>query len=290
MIQIIKILSALPLGILYLLSDFAHFILSYIFPYRKKVIEGNLRNSFPEKSNAEIIKLRNQFYQYFTDIFFEFVKGYRISPEEVMKRVQLIGDQEVKNRLSNNQPVILVAGHQGNWEWAIHRLAMTNYTNDIVYQKLSNKKFNDFTYAIRTRFSGINLLEKRESVVLTRERKNIPRAICLLADQAPQKPETAYWTNFLNQDTAFFTGMERFAREYNYPVFYVELIREKRGFYQLKYELLVDAPFNEIPNGEIIERFARKLEKSVQKYPDQYLWSHRRWKHSKPEKINLKWD
>ena len=290
MIPLIKLLSSLPLIVLYGLSNAAHFILSYIFPYRKKVIEANLKNSFPEKSDKEIIKLRNKFYLYFTDIFFEFVKGYTLSKSQVLKRVQLIGDEEVKKYLSEGQPVILVAGHQGNWEWAIHRLALTNYTNDIVYQKLSNKKFNDFTYQIRTRFKGINLLEKRESVLLTRERKDIPRAICLLADQAPQKPESAYWTNFMNQETAFFTGMERFAREYNYPVFYVELIREKRGYYQLKYELLVDTPFEAVPKGEIIEKFARKLEQSVKNYPDQYLWSHRRWKHQKPSNINLKWD
>ncbi len=290
MINLIKFLSRFPLFFLYGFSNFVDFILVNIYSYRKNVIEGNLRNSFPSKSQKEIIQLRNKFYTYFTDTFIEFVKGYSITREEVLKRVELIGDDEVQARLNSNQSVILVAGHQGNWEWAIHRLALTNYTNDIVYQKLSNKKFNDFTYAIRTKFAGINLLEKRESVLLTRERKDIPRAICLLADQAPQKPESAYWTTFLNQDTAFFTGMERFAREYKYPVFYVELIRKKRGYYELKYELLADLPLENLPKGEIIERFAKKLENSVNNYPDQYLWSHRRWKHKKPNVLNLKWD
>ncbi|MEY2793883.1 MAG: Kdo(2)-lipid lauroyltransferase [Bacteroidota bacterium] len=290
MINLIKIVSKLPLSMLYGFSNFVQFILIHLYSYRNEVIEKNLTNSFPDKSRNEILQLRNKFYAYFTDTFIEFIKGYSITKKEILKRIELIGDQEVQNRLKNNQSVILVAGHQGNWEWAIHRLALTNYTNDIIYQKLSNKKFNDFTYAIRTKFKGINLLEKRESVILTRDRKEIPRAICLLSDQAPQKPESAYWTHFLNQETAFFTGMERFAREYQYPVFYVELIRTKRGFYQLKYELIADLPFDTIPKGEIIERFARKLEKSVENHPDQYLWSHRRWKHQKPIGAQLKWD
>jgi len=290
MIFLIKLLSKLPLSILYGIANIIHFIFIYLFNYRKKVIEQNLTNAFPDKNRKEIKLIRNQFYGYFTDIFIEFIKGNTISKEEILKRIKIIGDEEVRKRIANNQSVILVAGHQGNWEWAIHRLALTNYTNDIIYQKLNNKEFNDFTYQIRTRFEGINLLEKRESVILTRDRKNIPRAICLLSDQAPQKPESAYWTKFMNQDTAFFTGLERFAREYNYPVFYVELIRTKRGNYEMRYELLADLPLENIPKGQILESFARKLEKSVFNYPDQYLWSHRRWKHKKPSHINLKWD
>jgi KDO2-lipid IV(A) lauroyltransferase len=133
------------------------------------------------------------------------------------------------------------------------------------------------------------LLEKRESVLLTRERKDIPRVICLAADQAPQKPESAYWTNFLHQETAFFTGMERFARDYQYPVVFAELIRKKRGTYTMTYELLANVPFDELAPGEIIERFARRLEKSIVAYPEQYLWSHKRWKHTKPDKLSLKW-
>jgi len=290
MIVLIKILSQLPLSVLYLLSNFAKFILCHVFNYRKKVIESNLRNSFPDKTESEIKILRNNFYGYFADIFIEFVKGYTITKAQILNRVTIIGDEEVQKKLNLQQPVILVAGHQGNWEWAIHRLAFTNYTNDIIYQKLSNKAFNQFTYDVRTKFAGIHLLEKRESVILTRDRRSIPRAVCLLSDQAPQKPDSAFWTSFLNQDTAFFTGVERFAREYQYPVFYVELIRKKRGYYEMKYELLADLPFEKIPKGEIIQRFAKKLEDSVNKYPEQYLWSHRRWKHARPEKLNIKWD
>jgi KDO2-lipid IV(A) lauroyltransferase len=159
----------------------------------------------------------------------------------------------------------------------------------VIYQKLNNHTFNEFTKQVRSRFGHVVLLEKRESVLLTRERKDIPRVICLAADQAPQKPESAYWTTFLHQDTAFFTGMERFARDYQYPVVFAELIRKKRGKYTMTYELIANVPFEELAPGEIIERFARRLEKSIVAYPEQYLWSHRRWKHTKPDKLSLKW-
>ncbi len=285
-----RLLGKLPLSVLYGLASGVRFIFNYVISYRKKVIEANLKNSFPEKSELEIKTLRNKFYGYLTDQLVEFFYGVRISPEEMMQRMRFVNEEIITKHLHNNQPVVLVAGHQGNWEWAIHRLGLSGNAYDVVYQRLNNKDFNEFTMEVRSRFKGVTLLEKRESIIASRDRKDIPRAICLAADQAPQKPESAYWTTFLNQDTAFFTGMERFARDYQYPVIFLELIRTGRGKYTMSFESLASPDqYETLEKGAIIERFARRLEKSIIAYPDQYLWSHRRWKHSKPEQVNIKW-
>jgi KDO2-lipid IV(A) lauroyltransferase len=248
-----------------------------------------MRNSFPTLSEKEVGQLTYRFYGYLTDQLVEFFKGVSITKDEMLDRFEIKNEDVVTDFIKKGIPVILVAGHQGNWEWAIHRLALSKNPHDVIYQKLNNPTFNEFTKQVRSRFGHVVLLEKRESVLLTRERKDIPRVICLAADQAPQKPESAYWTNFLHQETAFFTGMERFARDYQYPVVFAELIRKKRGTYTMTYELLANVPFDELAPGEIIERFARRLEKSIVAYPEQYLWSHKRWKHTKPDKLSLKW-
>jgi KDO2-lipid IV(A) lauroyltransferase len=181
----------------------------------------------------------------------------------MLDRFEIKNEDIVTDFIKKGIPVILVAGHQGNWEWGIHRLALSKNPHDVIYQKLNNPTFNEFTKQVRSRFGHVVLLEKRESVLLTRERKDIPRVICLASDQAPQKPESAYWTTFLHQETAFFTGMERFARDYQYPVVFAEVIRKKRGNYTMTYELLANVPFDDLAPGEIIERFARRLEKSI---------------------------
>jgi KDO2-lipid IV(A) lauroyltransferase len=284
-----KLFGRLPLPILYGFASFCTFLFYYIIPYRKKVIQSNLKNSFPDATEKELSKLIYQFYGYLTDQLVEFFKGVSITKDEMLDRFEIKNEDIVTDFIKKGIPVILVAGHQGNWEWAIHRLALSKNPHDVIYQKLNNPTFNEFTKQVRARFGHVLLLEKRESVLSTRERKDIPRVICLASDQAPQKPETAYWTTFLHQDTAFFTGMERFARDYTYPVVFAELIRKKRGHYTMTYELLANSPFDDLAPGEIIERFARRLEKSINAYPEQYLWSHRRWKHTKPDKISLKW-
>ena len=284
-----KLIGRLPLPVLYGFASFCTFLFYYLIPYRKKVIQGNMRNSFPTLSEKEVGQLTYRFYGYLTDQLVEFFKGVSITKGEMLDRFEIKNEDIVTDFINKGIPVILVAGHQGNWEWAIHRLALSKNPHDVIYQKLNNPTFNEFTKQVRSRFGHVVLLEKRESVLLTRERKDIPRVICLAADQAPQKPESAYWTNFLHQETAFFTGMERFARDHQYPVVFAELIRKKRGTYTMTYELLANVPFDELAPGEIIERFARRLEKSIVAYPEQYLWSHKRWKHTKPDKLSLKW-
>jgi len=285
----LKLIGHLPLFILYRIATLAKWLLYFVFSYRKKVIVNNIKNSFPDLSNSQVNELTVKFYGYLTDQMVEFFKGSTISKKEMLKRVNLVNEQIINNYLDKGIPVVLVAGHQGNWEWAVHRLALSENLYDIVYQKLSSPLFNEFTFWVRSRFGSNVLMEKRESVILARERKNIPRAICLAADQSPPKPESAYWTNFLNQPTGFFTGMERFAREYQYPVIFVELIREKRGYYTMSFEELIKPAYENVDKGAIIELFARRLEKSVLKYPDQYLWSHKRWKHEKPLDVMMKW-
>jgi KDO2-lipid IV(A) lauroyltransferase len=285
----LKLIGHLPLFVLYRIATLSKWLLYFVFSYRKNVIVNNIKNSFPQLSNSQVNALTIKFYGYFTDLMVEFFRGSAISKKEMLERVSLVNEQIITNYLDKGIPVVLVAGHQGNWEWAVHRLALSENLYDIVYQRLSSPLFNDFTFWVRSRFGSNVLMEKRESVILARDRKNIPRAISLAADQSPSKPESAYWTNFLNQPTGFFTGMERFAREYEYPVIFVELIRIKRGYYTMSFEELIQPSYDNVEKGAIIELFARRLEKSVLKYPDQYLWSHKRWKHKKPENATMKW-
>lgn len=284
-----RFLGKLPLFILYTFATGVKWIFFYVIAYRKKVITQNIQRAFPSLNSKQINALTIKFYGYLTDQLVEFFYGASIGREEMLARVQMVNEHYISDYLKAGTPVVLVAGHQGNWEWAIHRLALSDNLYDVVYQKLNNPAFNQFTMEVRSRFPGVTLLEKRESIVATRDRKDISRGICLAADQAPQKPESAYWTTFLNQDTAFFTGMERFARDYNYPVVFVELIRKERGKYIMSFEPIANPDYSELPKGEIIERFARRLEKSINQYPEQYLWSHRRWKHSKPAQTAMKW-
>ncbi len=104
--------------------------------------------------------------------------------------------------------------------------------------------------------------------------------VVFLSDQTP-RPKTAYWTTFLNQDTPFYTGVEKIARHFSRPVIYIAASRPKRGKYHVEFELLTESPEDLKPN-ELLELFVRRLEKDIVTQPELWLWSHRRWKHKRP--------
>lgn len=277
-----KFLSILPFWVLYGISDFAFFLLFHVLKYRKKVVLENLRNSFPDKNEKEIHEIAKGFYHHLADVFIEFFKGISISSEEVKERVQINNLEVVQKYLDKGIPVIFVGGHQGNWEWAIHSVSLHGVNLDVVYQKLSSPFFDKLTYEIRSRF-GAFLIERKDTIKVTIERKDKPRAICLAADQIPSHLKSAYWTNFLNQDSAFFTGPERIARKFDYPVIFMEFVRKARGFYDMNLSEIVSPPYENLALNEILDRFVQTLDASIKQNPSSYLWSHRRWKHKREQ-------
>jgi KDO2-lipid IV(A) lauroyltransferase len=285
----INLFSKLPFFVLYGISNFAYFIIYRVVGYRKKVVFENLRNSFPNKSESEIEQIAKDFYQHIADLFIEFIKGYSISKEEISQRVKIVNLKAVKQYTDQNQSVIIVTGHISNWEWLLHPLNLTGIPMDIVYQKLSSPFFNELTLFIRSRFAITPLIEKDDTLRRTVERKDVTRALVMGSDQSPQNWKAAYWTKFLNQDSAFFTGTERIARKFDYPVIFSEMRRIKRGYYEIEFtEIANPSEFKELPMGEITERFIQILDKSIHKYPADYLWSHRRWKHKRTEEDTVK--
>jgi KDO2-lipid IV(A) lauroyltransferase len=102
----------------------------------------------------------------------------------------------------------------------------------------------------------------------------------MVADQSPSSSRFAYWVTFLNQDTATLHGPEKYARIYNYPVYYMDVQKIKRGYYSVEFIPLCMDPVTS-KNGEITTAFMRLLESKVRENPQYYLWSHRRWKHKR---------
>ena len=122
----IKLFSKLPFFVLYGISDIVYFLIYRVIGYRKKVVFENLHNSFPEKSDEEIKQIAKGFYQHLADIFVEFLKGYSISEDEILKRNKVLNPEVLFKYKPLNQPVILITGHIGNWEWIIHPMKLTD--------------------------------------------------------------------------------------------------------------------------------------------------------------------
>lgn len=273
----IYLISLLPFWLLYGIADVIFLLLYYVFRYRRKVIEANLLNSFPEKTAAERRIIRRQYTRYLAGIMMESIKLLTISEKEVIKRVKAPNAQLITDAFANGQSVIGILGHYGNWEMNALRFSqLFNERRIIVYKPLSNKYFDYVMLKMRSKF-GATLVSMKNAMRKLVEYRNERTVTVLVGDQTPARPDIKYFTNFLNQPTAVFLGAEKLAKLTNSVVVFCDIRVIKRGYYQCTFVPLFTNP-KQTEENEITEAHVQYLEQVIRQQPQYWLWSHRRWK------------
>jgi len=276
----------IPFFLLYLYADFLYFVLYYIIGYRRKIIKQNLKASFPEKSEAELEKIEKKYYKNVADITLESIKGMSMSKSRLIKRYKVLNPEIFDEYFEKGQSIIAVGSHYANWEWgALCFCLQFKHTSVGVYKPLSNKPID--SYIRKTRSSwGMNLESILETGKTFSKYSKIKTMYYLVTDQSPSNSYKSHWVNFLNQYTACLHGASFYSKKYNYPIVFGDVQRVKRGFYEITMSILVENPENEI-DIDITRKIMQKIESVIVKKPEDWLWSHNRWKHKKPVTENL---
>lgn len=277
--------ALLPLRALYLLSDLLYFPVYHLVGYRKKVVRRNIRNSFPEKTEKERLTIEKQFYHHFCDYVVETVKLMHISDEEMLRRMRFINSEMVHELAKDGKSIFLMMGHYGNWEWvpSITRWVPEQLLMAQIYRPLSNKAADKFFLKLRARFGSVGIAKNDTLRDIIRYRKEGKQTmIGFIADQTPSKNNLHYWTPFLNQDTPVLTGAEKIARKIDAHVLFLDVRKVKRGYYEAEFkEIAVNSP--ETAEFEITEKYIRLMEEMICRAPQYWLWTHKRWKHSRSQ-------
>jgi len=274
-----QLLARLPISTLYALSTFAAWNLEFIFRYRRRVISDNLSQSFPDLDPSQISALRRQFYRNLSDTTLEIIGGTR-KPLGFFEQRIAVDNLPLIHQLSANgsQSVIVMLGHQGNWEWMLHR-ATAEYDMPMafVYKTLHSAAADRFSLEARCRF-GAEAIEMRNTARNMIRHRRTPRIIYMLGDQSPGQRERVHWARFLNRDTPFFSGAAVLAKATGYPVVFAACERTKRGYYRVTLSEITADP-RLMSEQEITQRYAERLEEAIKKSPEDWLWSNRRWKY-----------
>lgn len=282
------LVSLMPFRVLYILSDILFFFVFYLVKYRRKIVQLNLINSFPEKTAIERYQIEKKFYSHLLDLIFESVKTMTISPEQIKKRFIFKNLSEISKYLDSGRSVIAVSGHYGNWEWGPLAAAYVLKSKVlVVYKPLTNKRFENLLNRMRSRFGAV-MVPMKQTLRKIIEHKSQPAVIVLVGDQTPPREESHYFTNFLNQQTAIFLGVEKIALKTNYPVIYFTISKSKRGYYECFVKLLVDIP-ESTKEFDITKIHTQELENIIRTKPEYWLWSHKRWKFT-AENLIAKYD
>lgn len=278
----IGLLGILPFKGIYLLSDFTNWVLRKLIKYRKRVIEDNLMLIFPELTAEELKNIVAKTYQNLTDNLLESLKSFTMRKSTIVKRYKIVNPELVLTYYEKGQSVIGVTGHYCNWEWGSLAASLQSpYKFAAFYKPLHNKHIDKILKNSRSK-CGTDLISIYQTSQAFEDRKNKATLYLMAADQSPSKRQikNAIWLNFLGKETAFLHGIEKHARNNNNPVIYTDIQRIKRGYYEVTLSIICDKP-DELKEGEITKRYAQKLESVIRKKPENWLWSHKRWKHQK---------
>lgn len=268
----------------YVVENLLFFLLYYVLRYRRKVVWTNLRNSFPDKSDAELWIVRRRFYRTLAEIFVDTVDLARNNRAKACEKLTIEGFEQQAQQVRGRDWIAMVA-HFGCWEYCSYwglfepsQMIVAVYhplrspVMERLYQRLRNSSFATTVamkecvrFYVRHRDTGL-------------EGKNM--VLGLIADQNPPRRPNSHWFRFLNQDTIFFDGGEKLARKFRLPVYFVRMDRIRRGRYRMSFEQIYDG-VEEVAENEITERYVRRLERMICERPELWMWSHRRWKHKR---------
>lgn len=282
LLPLLRLISRLPLGVLYVLADLCFPLLYHVARYRRKVVTENLNNAFPELTPRERRKIRRRFYRWFCDYVVETLKLLTISRKEMMRRMVIEGVDEMERSLETKPFVFIFLGHYCNWEW-VSSIPLWYQKEDShgaqLYRPLKNKAFDRLFLEMRSRFGSENI-SKYEALrhILQLRRDGKKTCIGFISDQTPGWNSIHDWVDFLHQDTPVFTGTERIAKKVDAAIFFADIRRVRRGYYHLVLRRMTDEP-KDFPDYALTEQYMRELEQIIRRQPHLWLWSHRRWKH-----------
>ncbi len=273
---------------LYGMTGALNLVLFRIVKYRKDVVIKNLNNSFPDKSEEEKQAIAKKFFKHLSDLIAESIKVFSISSKSAKERMILTNPEIFNQFYDQGRSVLMVGGHYGNWEmFAVAIDDQIKHRTHAVYTPIKNKFLDEKMRTSRGKF-GLKMVSKKEAKPLFESLDTLeePIAMILATDQSPGDPKKAYWMEFLNQDTGVIFGTEKYSKAHNMPVLYGEMTKVKRGHYTLTFEVLFDNPSAE-EYGKITEKHTKRLEQTIHKCPELWLWSHKRWKKTRPADANV---
>ncbi len=273
MIFFLKIISKLSMKKLYLNSDILLFLIYDLFSvlklYRNKIVTSNLKKSFPNKSKKWLRQTKKKFYSNFLDTLFEIIKLIEFQKNDLINRVNISNPELITSEINSKKSIIILSSHYNNWEWLFCRISILAKKNIYApYKPLSNIFFNKLLINLRQKFGGkVIKMTSFSKFMITN--KNEGCIYFLLNDQVPLNTKNKQKYNFLGRKTGFHQGAEKLRNE-KMPIFYAEMKKEKRGFYNIF--------FSKINKKNVTEDYISKLEKTIITKPEYWLWSHNRWK------------
>ena len=257
---------------------FSGYLLSLLGPLfrSKKIIHSNLITAFPELSESERKKIIKNMWFNYGQILAEymFIKDFRKN-SNYSKKIIIENLEELKNVNLDSKPVIFISGHFNNFELMAMQIEKLGVDLAAVYRPLNNFFLNSIMEKIRQKHICKKQVKKGVSGTkkLLEHFKN-GTSIALMIDQ---RVSQGIRCNFFNKEALTTTIPAQFVKKYQAKIIPVHIERSRNNFFKLKFQKAINFSDDEDIKS-ITLKLNNILENMIIKNPDQWIWSHNRWK------------
>jgi KDO2-lipid IV(A) lauroyltransferase len=251
----------------------------YLFdrPHRQLAIR-NLRAAFPLRSHAECTAIARGMFSHFGRLLTVLLKFSTMRPEQMLAHVEFEGQERVIAAHGEGRGVLLFTGHFGFWEInaLVHALVMNPMA--VLARPLDNPLLHDLLESVRRR-TGNSVIYRRGAIRRVLRALSDNQAVAILIDQHIQSADAVY-VDFFNRPAATTSALAALALRTGAPVVPVFALPQPGGRFRMVYEHTVPPPHGDDPDAirAFTQRCTDVLEMYVRRYPDLWLWMHRRWR------------
>nr|WP_294937777.1 lysophospholipid acyltransferase family protein [uncultured Flavobacterium sp.] len=280
---ILWLISILPFRLLYFVSDVIYVLVYYVIGYRKKIVRQNLALALPHLSEKERLVIEKKSYHHLVDGFLEMIKTMTVSDAELHKRFKFTNMELYHEYEAKGKSIAVFCAHYSSYEWLLIMNKHIKFEGFGIYKKIRNKYFDKLVRNIRGKFDA-TLIDTKETtkVMIDNKRKGVLGVYGFAADQSPKVSKAVHWTTFMGIEVPVHTGAEMLSKRMDMNVLFVKGEKLGRGRYQATFVPMAENP-KEVPDYELTDMFFRMVEQQILEKPEYYLWTHKRWKHTKKE-------
>ena len=258
-------------------SDVSGKIFEIIGPFfrSKKVIRNNIKRALPEIDENNLKNIENSMWNNYGRIFAEyiFLKDFRYG--KLASEVQIEGKEILNDIKENNKQVIFISGHLSNFELMAMFIEKSGINLSAIYRPLNNIFLNAIMESIRKKYICKNQIKKGLAglkKLIKLKKKNYSTALMI-----DQRVSEGILSPLFNEKALTTTIPAQLVKKFNIPIVpvYIERING------LKFKITINQPLSfpqNLTQQQITDNLNQILEKFILSKPENWIWSHNRWK------------
>jgi KDO2-lipid IV(A) lauroyltransferase len=256
-------------------------MVSVVDRFHRRIALANLARALPSRSESERQAVVGSMFAHFGSLLLELIKFGTLNKEQIFERIDVEGQEHVRQAYEQGRGVLFFTGHFGYWEIQAIAFALHAQPIAVLARPLDNPYLHGMLERIRT-CTGNSVIYRQGAVRRVLRELGHNRGVAMLIDQ--HLHSDAVYVDFFNRPAATTSALAALAIRTGAPVVPVFALPLPGGRYRLVYERPVPLPSGDGPDAirDLTQRCTDVLEMYVRRDPQLWLWMHRRWREPIP--------